>query len=88
MVFFEIETDFTTTTERRIDSVRCNRKNTAGRRLPNVLFAIVVPRDELDALGHKVGGVETNTELTNRADISTGAQSLYESLSRDALELN
>jgi hypothetical protein len=85
LIFFEVETDFTTTTERRIDGVGCNSESATGRRLPNVLLIVVVLRDELDALGNKVGGVETNTELTNHGDISTGAQSLHESLT-DALE--
>jgi hypothetical protein len=82
LVLLEEESDFSTTTERRIDSVGGDGESTTSSRLPNVLFIVVVLGDNLHTFGNKIGGVETNTELTNHGNISTRAESLHETLMR------
>lgn len=57
-----------------------NGESSTGGRLPNVLLVIVVLGGDLNTLGNEVGRVETDTELTNHADVGTGRQSLHESL--------
>ena len=55
-------------------------ESTTGSRLPDVLFVVVVLGPDLNLLGDEVGRVETNTELTDHANVGTAAQSLHESL--------
>jgi len=48
---------------------------------PSVLDVIVMFGDNSDLLGNEISGVETHTELTDHANISTGGNSLHESSS-------
>lgn len=55
-------------------------EGSAGGRLPDVLLVVVVLGGDLHSLGNEVRGVETNTELTNHADVGTRRQGLHERL--------
>lgn len=55
-------------------------ESTTGSRLPNVLLVIIVLGGDLNLLGDEVRRVETDTELTDHADIGTAAQGLHERL--------
>jgi len=50
---------------------------TAGIGHPSVLLIFVVLGDNDDFMGNEVGGVETDTELTNLADVCTGRDGLH-----------
>ena len=80
LILFEVETKFGTTTKRGVDSIKSDGESTTGSRLPDVLFVIVVFRDDLNALSYEVGGVETDTELSNHRNVSARAERLHESL--------
>ena len=47
---------------------------------PDVLFVIVILRVDLNSVSYQVGRVETHTELSDHADVSSGSQSLHEGL--------
>jgi len=81
LILLEEEADFGTTAEGRVGVVESDGEGAAGSRLPDVLFVVIVLRDDLHALGHEVCGVETNTELSNHGNISARAERLHEALS-------
>ena len=76
LVLLQVHADFSTTTERGVDGVGGDGEGTASRRFPDVLFVVVVLRDDLNALGNEVGRIETDTELTNHGNISTRTERL------------
>jgi hypothetical protein len=80
LVFLEIYANLSTATKWLVDSVRYDGEGTTSSRLPDVLLVIVVLGDDLDMLGHEVGRVEADIELTNHRNISARAESLYEAL--------
>ncbi|KUI71639.1 hypothetical protein VM1G_11779 [Cytospora mali] len=80
LLILQVEDDLGTTANLLALGVGDDGEGTTGARLPNVLLVIVVLGDDLDLVGHKVGGVETNTELTDHGDISTGGEGLHELL--------
>lgn len=80
LVLLQEQLHFGTTAQRLALGVGSNGEGTSGSRLPDVLLIVVVLGGNLDLLGDQVGRVETNTELSNHADIGTTAQSLHESL--------
>merc|ERR1712213_264120 len=53
-------------------------ERTSSRRLPDVLFIIVVFGVDSDLVSHKIGGVESDTKLTNHRDISSSREGLHE----------
>jgi hypothetical protein len=55
-------------------------EGSTGGRLPDVLLVVVVLGGDLDLLGNEVRRVETDTELTDHADVGTGGESLHEGL--------
>ena len=59
LIFLEVESELTTTTEGRVDGVRGDGEGTTSRRFPDVLLVIVVLGDDLHALGNEIGRVET-----------------------------
>mmetsp|Transcript_11487 Transcript_11487/g.18752 ORF Transcript_11487/g.18752 Transcript_11487/m.18752 type:complete len:430 (+) Transcript_11487:1042-2331(+) len=63
-----------------LGGVSGDSERTTGSGLPDVLVIIVVLGGHSDLISNKVGGVETDTELTNHTDISTSRKSLHESL--------
>jgi ribosomal protein S15P/S13E len=64
--------------------VLANGERTASSGFPNVLVIIVVFRSYDDAIADQVSRVETDTELTDHADVSTRLQSLHEVLGTGA----
>ena len=76
LVFLQVHADLGTATERGVDGVGGDGEGTASGRLPDVLFVVVVLRNDLNALGNEIGRIETDTELTNHGDISTRAEGL------------
>jgi hypothetical protein len=55
-----------------------DRKRITDKRIK--LTILVRLGNNLNLVGHQVGGVETNTELTNHRDIRASGQSLHELL--------
>jgi hypothetical protein len=55
-------------------------EGSTGGRLPDVLLVVVVLGGDLHTLGNEVGRVETDTELTDHADVGTRRQGLHERL--------
>merc|ERR1719284_190629 len=53
-------------------------KRTSSRRLPDILFIIVVFGVDSDLVSHKIGGVESNAKLTNHGNISSSREGLHE----------
>ena len=83
LVLLEVETDLGTAAEGRVDGVGRDGEGATGGRLPDVLLVVVVLGDDLHALGDEVGGIETDTELTNHGNIGTRAESLHEALEKN-----
>jgi len=55
-------------------------EGSTGGGLPSVLFVVIEGSgDDRNLVGDEIGGVETNTELTDHGDIGTGLESLHES---------
>merc|ERR1719312_1260978 len=61
-------------------SVGSDGEGSSSRRLPDVLLVIIVLGVDSDLVSHKVGGVETHTELSDHGDVSSSGESLHESL--------
>ena len=80
LVLLEEEADLGTTAKVGVDSVGGDGEGASSSGLPDVLLVVVVLGDDLDALGDEVGGVETDTELTNHRDVGTGRECLHEAL--------
>ena len=76
----EVEDDGSTAAELLALSVSSDAESTTSAGLPDVLLVIVVLGDDSDLVGNEVGRVETDTELTNHGNISTGGESLHELL--------
>jgi len=55
-------------------------ERTTGGGLPDVLLVVVVLGDDGDLIGDQVGGVETDTELTDHGHITTSGHSLHKGL--------
>ena len=58
--------------------IRDNSESTSGIGLPSVLLIVIVLGNDSDFLSNKVGGVETYTELTNHANVSTSSDGFHE----------
>lgn len=84
LLILQVEDDLGTATELLALGVLSQGESTTSGGLPNVLLIIVVLGDEGNLVGNQVGGVETNTELTDHGDISTSGQSLHELLGTGA----
>jgi hypothetical protein len=82
LIFLEVESDLGATTERWVHSVEGDGEGTTRGRLPNILLIVVVLRDDLDPLRNEVSGIETDTELADHGNISSGAESLHKALQR------
>jgi hypothetical protein len=80
LLILKVEDDLGTTTELLTLGVLGEGEGSTSGGLPNVLLVIVVLGNDGDSVGNKVGGVETDTELTNHGDISTSGESLHELL--------
>ena len=80
LIGLDAEDDLGTTTKRLV--LRgADGEGTTGGGLPDVLVVVVVLGDDGDLVGDEVGGVETDTELTDHRDIGgTGLESLHEGL--------
>mmetsp|Transcript_16315 Transcript_16315/g.29677 ORF Transcript_16315/g.29677 Transcript_16315/m.29677 type:complete len:206 (+) Transcript_16315:1398-2015(+) len=57
-----------------------NTERTSGLRNPSVAFIIIMFGNNLNLVCDEVGGVETNTELSNHGDIGTSRESLHKGL--------
>jgi hypothetical protein len=64
LILLQVQSDLGTATERRAFGIASDREGATGRGAPDVLLIIIVLGDDLDALGNKIGTVETNTKLT------------------------
>lgn len=80
LVLLQEQLHLGTSTQRLTLGVGGDGESTTGSRLPDVLFVVVVLGPDLDLLGDEVGRVETDTELTDHADVGTAAQGLHEGL--------
>jgi len=83
LILLQVETDFSAATKRGIGGIGGDGECATGCGFPNILFVVVVFRDDLDALGNEVGRVEADTELTDHRNVGTRAESLHESLEVD-----
>ena len=79
-VLLEMKNDSRTTTETVIGFVLDDGEGTSGTGAPLVLLVIVVLGDHFDFLGDEIGGIETDTELSDHRDVSSRRESLHESL--------
>jgi len=84
LLILEVEDDLGTTAERLALGVLGQGEGTTGSGLPDVLLIIVVLGDEGNSVGNQVGRVETDTELTDHGNVSTGGQGLHELLGAGA----
>ena len=80
LVILHEQAQFRTTANRVATGVLSNGERATSRALPDVLLVIVVLRDDLDTLSNKVGRVETDTELTDHANVGTRAEGLHKGL--------
>jgi hypothetical protein len=80
LVLLEVKTNLGTMAKGRVDGIGGDGERATGRGLPDVLVIVIVFRDDLHTLGDEVREVETDTELTDHGNVSTGAQSLHEAL--------
>ena len=80
LLILEVQDDLGTTADLLALGVVGEGESATSSRLPDVLLVIVVLGDNGDTVGNQVGGVETNTELTDHGDISTSGESLHELL--------
>jgi hypothetical protein len=80
LILLEVETDLGTAPKRGTVNVGGDGESSTGGRLPDILLVIVVLRQNLDALGDEIGGIETDTELSNHGNIGTGTHGLHETL--------
>jgi hypothetical protein len=78
-VFLELKDNAGTTAD-RLRGILGDGERTTGKGLPDVLLIVVVLGRDSDLVSNEVGGVETQTELTNHTDVSIGRKSLHESL--------
>jgi len=75
-----VKSDLGAAAELLAGGILANSKRAAGSRLPDVLVVIVVLGGHGDTVGNEVSRVETNTELADAGDISTGGHGLHERL--------
>lgn len=80
LIVLEEEGNFGSPSELFATDVPGNGEGAAGLRFPDVLLIVVVLGSDDDLVGDQVSGVETNTELTDHADVSTGLQCFHEFL--------
>lgn len=80
LLILQVQDDLGTTAELLTLGILGEGEGATSGRLPDVLLIIIVLGDNGDAVGNKVSRVETNTELTNHGDISTGGERLHELL--------
>ena len=78
-VLLEVENDTGSTTKRGIVDLGDNER-TSGFGAPHVAFVAVVLGNNLDLIGNKVGRVETDTELSDHANVGSSRKGLHESL--------
>ena len=84
LLLLEVEDDLGTATDLLTLGVLGEGEGATGGGLPDVLLVIVVLGDDGDAVGDQIGGVETDTELTDHGDIGTGGEGLHELLGTGA----
>ena len=71
LVLLEIETDLGTTAKWWVHSVRSDGESATCGRLPDVLFVVVVFRNDLNAFCDEVCGIEADTKLANHGYVSS-----------------
>ena len=64
----------------RKPGVGCHGEGASGSGLPDVLLVVVVLGRDDDLFGDEVGTVETDTELTDHADVGACGERLHEGL--------
>ncbi|KAI6770984.1 hypothetical protein HG531_009839 [Fusarium graminearum] len=84
LLLLEVEDDGGTTAKLLAAGVLSDGESTTSAGLPDVLLVIVVLGDDGDTVGNKVGGVETDTELTDHGNVGTGSEGLHELLGTGA----
>src|SRR3569833_1925852 len=76
----QVQDDLGTAAQRLALGVGRDGEGATSTRLPDVLLVIIVLGDDADAVGNQVCRVETNTELADHGDISTGCEGLHKLL--------
>ena len=84
LLILQVKDDLGTTAELLALGVLLEGESATGGRLPDVLLIIVVLGHKGDTVSDQVGRVETDTELADHGNISTGGQSLHELLGTGA----
>ncbi len=84
LLILQVEDDLGAAGDLLAVGVRDDSEGTTGAGLPDVLLIIVVLGDDGDLVGNKVGGIETDTELTDHGDVGTSGKSLHELLGTGA----
>ena len=80
LLILQVENDLCATAKLLALGVGCEGEGSTGTGLPDILLIIIVLRNDGDAVGDEVCGVETNTKLTNHGNISACGQGLHELL--------
>jgi len=83
LIFLELENDLGTADEAAVANLG-DGEGTTGGGFPEVGFVVVVLGVDLDGVGDEVGGVETDTELTNHGDVTTSFDGFHEGLGAGA----
>ena len=84
LLILQVKDDLGTTAELLALGVLLEGESATGGGLPDVLLVIVVLGHKGDTVSDQVGRVETDTELADHGNISTGGQSLHELLGTGA----
>jgi hypothetical protein len=78
LIFLKLKDDLGTSSD-GLTGIWVDGESSSSVGFPSVLDVIVMLGDNSDLLGDEISGVETDTELTDHANISTGGNSLHES---------
>jgi hypothetical protein len=80
LVVLEVENDLGTPAQLLPGRVPSNSERPTGLGLPHVLLVVIVLGGHNHFLGDEVGGVETDTELTNHGHVGPSGEGLHELL--------
>mmetsp|Transcript_9165 Transcript_9165/g.19222 ORF Transcript_9165/g.19222 Transcript_9165/m.19222 type:complete len:207 (-) Transcript_9165:15-635(-) len=78
-VFLQVENDTGSSLDSGIFGF-CDGEGSSGLGDPCVDLIVIALGDDFDLVGNQIGGVETDTELSNHGNIGSGRESFHESL--------